>query len=524
MRSTPLARWISLGLAAAGGVVTDLGFPGANLWPLAFVGVALLAVALRIDSARWNALVGLVWGLAFFLPHISWTADATDTVPWVALSTLEALFPLAFGVLWTWARRGTVIWRSPSLQVLGFGLVWTAVEEVRAVAPFGGFPWGRLAFSQSDSPLARLAWLGGTPLLSVVVAATGAALALAVVGAVRLRPAHLATGLVTVLAVTGVAFAIPLDSRAEDGALRAGIVQGDVDRRPGAVLEHQEWVLANHVAGIDALVQDAQASPVDVALLPENVTSLDLDHAPALAAMVDGAARRIGAPVLLGTVSYPPGGGRYNLAELWVPGAGVTQRYAKQRPAAFGEFMPLRSVLRVFSAQVDRVQTDMIAGVEPAVVVLDAGVLGRPVTLGTIICFEVAYDAIVRDSVRNGAEVLVVQTNNASFGMSDESTQQLAMSRLRAIETGRTTVQISTVGVSAVISPSGVLRWTTDLFTADQTIASLPLRTSLTPAVRFGGAVALSVCALGLVVVVAGAAGARRVRRPGRSETLGEMA
>src|SRR5699024_10008586 len=123
---------------------------------------------------------------------------------------------------------------------------------------------------------------------------------------------------------------------------------------------------------------------------------------------------------------------------------------------------------------------------EVGIIELDSPRLGRMVTIGDVICFEVAYDALVQQSVAAGAEMLVVPTNNASFGPTNESTQQLAMSRLRAIETGRTTIQISTVGVSAVIAPNGVLLDRTGLFTAEQMISSVALRTSLTPAVRAG--------------------------------------
>ncbi len=209
------------------------------------------------------------------------------------------------------------------------------------------------------------------------------------------------------------------------------------------------------------------------------------DH-PEVARAIDDVAQEVGAPILVGAQEYPETGGRYNVSLLWEPGTGVVDRYAKQHPAPFGEYIPLRSLLRVFSDQVDRVSIDMIAGTETGVVDLDAPRLGRTVPLGVVICFEVAYDGLVNDAVDAGAELLVVPTNNASFGYTAESTQQLAMSRLRAVSTGRATVQVSTVGVSGVIAPDGTLLRSTGLFTADQMVADLPLRTSLTPAVRAG--------------------------------------
>ncbi|MEK8229001.1 apolipoprotein N-acyltransferase [Oerskovia sp. M15] len=182
-------------------------------------------------------------------------------------------------------------------------------------------------------------------------------------------------------------------------------------------------------------------------------------------------------------------------------------------PAPFGEYIPLRSFVRLFSAQVDRVSTDMLPGDEVAVIDLPSDRLGRTVRLGTVICFEVAYEELVREAVTSGAEILVVPTNNASFGYSAESTQQLAMSRLRAIETGRATVQISTVGVSGVIAPNGALLQSTELFTADQLIATLPLRDSFTPAVRAGYWPGWIAGGLSILLVAAGvAAHARRGR------------
>ncbi len=103
-------------------------------------------------------------------------------------------------------------------------------------------------------------------------------------------------------------------------------------------------------------------------------------------------------------------------------------------------------------------------------------------TISTIICFEVVYDEIVRQSVRDGGEVIIVQTNNASFGLTPESTQQLAMTKLRAIEFGRTAIQASTVGVSAVVTPDGRVSNQTELFTQASFAAEVPLRTSMTPA------------------------------------------
>ena len=277
-------------------------------------------------------------------------------------------------------------------------------------------------------------------------------------------------------------------------------------------------VLDNHVAGTRALLEDVQPGDLDLVLWPENGTDIDPQVDAEAAGLIDGVAQEVGAPLLVGTVEYPDSGGRYNTALLWQPGEGPVARYSKQRPAPFAEYIPLRSFVRHFSDAVDLVSRDMLPGTEPGVIPLESPRLGRTVVVGDVICFEVAYDAIVREAVTEGGELLVVQTNNASFGWSDESTQQLAMSRLRAIEHGRATVQISTVGVSAVIEPNGVVTQRTELFTDAQMIANLPLRDSLTPATRAGDRPALVADVLAVWVVLAGMVGAARLPRAERPD------
>nr|WP_237728076.1 apolipoprotein N-acyltransferase [Cellulomonas sp. APG4] len=497
-------------------MLTDAAFPGLGWWPAAFLGVALLVIAFGRDSARWNFLVGLVYGLAFFLPHITWAQYAVGWVPWLALSLAEALFVALLGSAWAWARRGAVIWRAARFQVPAFALLWTAAEEARSVLPFGGFPWGRLAFSQGDSPLLRLAWLGGVPLVSFAVALVGALLALALLALRRVDLGQMSAYVLVAVLVLGGAFLIPLDTRAQAGRLEVGAVQGNVPDRGLDAFAQAREVLDNHVAGTHALLDQVDPGELDVVLWPENGSDIDPRVDADAADAIGEAARAVGAPILVGTQSYPDSGGRLNDALLWDPEDGPGATYSKQHPAPFAEYVPMRDVARMFSDAVDRVRTDMVPGTEVGLLEVEVPRLERSVGLGVGICFEVAYDDIVRDSVLAGAEVLVIPTNNATFGHTDESTQQLAMSRLRAVEHGRATVQISTVGVSGVITPSGVVVERTELFTPDQLVASLALRTELTPATRWGDALTWSVRGLAVVVLLAGMAGAARVRRADR--------
>lgn len=535
--SPGVSRLVPLLLAVAGGLVTDAAFPDRGWWPAAFVGVALLFWALRRDDARWGALVGLAWGLAFFLPHLYWANEATDTVPWIALSVMEACFVAVLGAAWVWARRWPWLRARPAAQAVAFAVLFVGVEQARTEVPFGGFPWGRLAFSQASSPLGRAAWHGGEVLVSLLVALVGSLLAVAVAvlwrartrtgdgpddgapgregGAERGRPSRVLVpaALLAAVALVAAPLLVPLDDRAQSGTLEVGAVQGNVAEPGLGSFANRAEVLNNHLDGTLALLEQVEPGDLDVVLWPENGSDLDPQEARDVATAIDDVATEVDAPVLVGAQEFPATGGRYNVALLWEPGVGVVDRYAKQHPAPFGEYMPMRSFLRLFSDQVDRVTIDMIPGTETGVVDLAADRLGRTVPLGVVICFEVAYEELVRDAVTSGAEVLVVPTNNASFGYTAESTQQLAMSRLRAITTGRATVQVSTVGVSGVIAPDGELLRSTGLFTADQLVASLPLRTGLTPAVRAGAVPAVAVGAAALALLACGVVAGVRERR-----------
>lgn len=512
----PPSRATTLLLAVIGGLATDAAFPQRGWWPAAMVGLALLALALRRDSARWSFLVGLTWGLSFFLVHIWWANEAVGVVPWVALSTAQAIAIGLFAVTWAWIRRIPVVERWPWLAALAFGLAWTTWEILRSAGPFGGFPWGKLAFSQTGSPLLRLAAVGGTTLVSTLVAVLGLVLATAW-WSLRRRHSGRAVGAVLVLVAIPVAsLAVPLNVRAEDGTVSVGIVQGNVSEPGLGAFTNAREVIGNHADGTLALAQD-HAGDLDVVLWPENAADYDPRTDEAAHDAVEAAAQAIGAPIMLGTQSYTFGedgraDARYNDVILWQPGVGSTEVYAKQHPAPFAEYIPLRDIARRFSAAVDLVSVDMKPGSEVGIVPVPVD--GREVPFGVAICFEVAYDAIVRDSVAQGAEVIVVPTNNASFGETAESEQQLAMTVFRAVEHGRAAVQVSTVGVSGVVTPNGVVTQRTELFTADALTADLALRTSLTLATRLGTTPDVVVGAVtGLLALVGIVVGRGRRRR-----------
>lgn len=495
-------RWLTLVLAVAGGLAMSAAFPDRDLWGLAFVGIAALYLALLRPGIAWSALVGLVWGTSFFLVHVVWVQYVVGDVPWIAFSIAEGAFLALLGALWAVARRLPWLARAGWADAAAFPVLFTATEVLRSAAPWGGFPWGRVAYGIVDSPLVRLAPLGGAVLVTFVAVVVGTLLALVVLRVLAGRTLAAAGWVLVALTALVAPLSVPSDVRPQAGELRVGVVQGNVSRPGLDAFDNAGEVLRNHLAGTEALLRTTSRGDLDMVLWPENGSDADPQVDTAVGAAIDTAASDVGAPILVGAQEYPATGGRYNVSLLWEPGRGVVDRYAKQHPVPFAEYIPIRSFVRHFSSAVDLVTNDMIAGDQPAIMHVASERLGRDVPFVPVICFEVAYDQLVSQGVRLGGQVVVVQTNNASFGPTAESTQQLAISRFRAIETNRATVQVSTVGVSGVIAPNGVVLQRTGLFEPAQMVASLPLRTDITPAVRLGWIPAWVVCGIGALLVL----------------------
>jgi apolipoprotein N-acyltransferase len=432
-----VSRYRNAALVVVAALLLNLAFPDIGWWPLAIVAMMLLWWALETTSAWGGFLLGWIFGITFLLPQCWWAHEAVGVVPWMALALAEGLAFALFGGAWASIRRSRMLMDHRALlQPISFAILWVGMEELRSIVPFGGFPWGRVAFSQVDSTLANLAYFGGAPLLSFVTVLLGAMLGLSF-EAFRARRWIYGSALpvVAIGIVVGGLF-IPVDAQAEDGRITVGVVQGNVPNEGLDSFNQARQVTRNHLAETKRLVA---TNPVelDVLIWPENSSDIDPREDAPTEAMIDDAVAAVQAPLLFGTIDYSPVPGRYNTSLLWGTNGQVLDEYRKQRPAPFAEYIPIRSFARHFSSAVDRVSRDVVAGEGPAVMDLPAAVLGRNIRMGTVICFEVAYDDIVRQSVRDGAEFVVVQTNNASFGLTSESTQQLAMTRLRAIRWSR---------------------------------------------------------------------------------------
>ncbi|WP_394298558.1 apolipoprotein N-acyltransferase [Streptomyces rimosus] len=497
-------------IAVLGGLVLALAFPPYDLWPLSLVGVAALGLLTRGRTARQGAWTGFAFGLPFFFLLLKWL----HVVGW------DAVFGLALVQALYVALLGAGLARTARLK---YGPVWAAClwvteEWARDRVPFGGFPWGRLAFANTGSPFTPLAALGGAPLVTFAVALSGSLLAAAAVVLWRLRgkgrpvraalPAVEAVGLAAAVSVSGLL--VPVHTGADD-RVDIAIVQGNVQKPGMDFLGRPMKILDNHATATEKLAADVKAGKAkkpDLVIWPENASDLDPFRYPQAYDRIEAAVKSIGVPVLVGAlVDHPDKPGYvFNQGIVWDPVKGPGASYTKQHPVPFGEYVPFREQLSKVITRFQRVPRDFYPGDRTGVLAVG------PARLGDVICFEVAYDEIVHDTVNAGARALVVQTNNATYGRTGQPEQQLAMSKLRAVEHGRAVVTAATSGISAVVAPDGTVTHKIPEFTQGVLRASLPLRDEKTVADRVGAVPEWALAIVGLLSCVAAAVVGRRGR------------
>lgn len=539
-----LPGFLALLVAALGGFALDAATPALGWWPMGLLGAMLVCAALWHQRAGLGAAIGAVAGAAFWMPHISWLTLYLGPVPWLGLSGVMiawfALFGLGAalatrGLALLWEARGLPGWLLAAAQSLAVAGIWVLREQLQSTWPYGGFAWGRLVHTQSDGPLLSLvSWLGFSGLSGLL--ALLCAIPVAWFFGPRsasdrsqrrliLRRALRPLGLVIVFLLL---MAVPPAPVQHVGTLRVAAVQGNSksgifdDRENGDVFRvHYDAT----VRLLDAL--EAKGERVDVIVWPENSAEFDLPNQFRRSLAVRDLSERAGAPIVVGSVLKDPDGSYTNSTLVYDAGGDTGLRYDKRRPVPFAEYMPDRPFFHALAPDlVDLVQLEYRAGSRPAV--LEVPGASGPFAAGIAICFDIVFDdhaVAMMDPAASGstggrpAQVIFAQTNNADFGRTDESAQQLAIARMRAVETGRALVNISTVGTSAIVLSDGRETDRLPTFTAASMVAEVPLVDGETPALRFGAWIAATWMVLGAAGLGAGIAAAVGRRRLERAES-----
>ena len=432
-------------LALGAGTLVALSMPPWGFWPLAIVGVMLFEVALGDElSRRRRMLLGLLFGAGWMYVAMAWMVQLTMPGYLVAAAVFAGLHLLAELV-------------SPvgPWSVIGRPAAHALAEALRFSFPFGGVPLATMGMSQVGGPLVGVVRVGGVILLTWVVFQLGMSL----VDIARRRRAQrrdqrrddgpgvtatpqavIALGVIAVVAVLA---AVAPRGSATGETLRVAAVQGGGEQGTSALEVPPRLVTERHLEATRSIPDDADLALV---LWPENTIDVDVFEGSEIYDAIVAEAVRLDAPIAVGVTEEP----RVNSQILVAPDGEIVGRYVKVRRVPYGEYVPLREMLEAIGAPVGQVGRDAVAGTGPAVLDLPDGT-----RIGVVISWEVFFAGRAREGVKLGAEAIINPTNGASYTGTIVQSQQVASSRLRAIENGRWVVQAAPTGFTAIVDFDG---------------------------------------------------------------------
>ena len=503
------AVWAAAALALGAGASLAFAMPPWGWWPLAFIAAALLEIAIgQRSSSRQRLAIGFAFGVGWMAMGLGWMWFLTAPGYLVATALFAAMFAFAIAIGPSGPWR--VIARPAALAL---------IEAVRFAFPFGGVPLASVAISQVGGPFAAVVRIIGPIGLAWVVLQIGTALG-TVVSHRRLatpdRPTALRLGAAaSTVAIMFIIASITVAPRGVDtgASLRIAAVQGGGEQGTTA-LEVPTWLVTERHLAATATIE--VGDEVDLVLWPENTIRIrDGGFAESeIAADIGAEAIRLGVPITVGiTEDMPPTGTtrRFTNAQVVVePDGSVTSRYDKVRRVPFGEYIPMRAAFEAFGLPIDQVPSDAVAGSAPAVIEIPISP-DDTTTAGVMISWEVFFSDRLRDAIDNGGEVLLNPTNGASYTGTIVQTQQIASSRLRALEAGRWVVQAAPTGFSAFISPDGTVISRSAIGEPVVLIDDVNRRSGLTWYMRVGDAPVIVLLALVLVASLV-TANRRRLR------------
>lgn len=471
-------------LAGFAGALTAWSFYP-NHWWAAVLGVALFLYAVDFQSRGKRIKLALIFAAIFYAFHVQWVSVLGNDA-WFGLVLISTFPWLLFAVL-PINSKSKYFYFAPAATIV-------LIEALRASIPWGGFPWGLIAYSQLDGPLVPLATVGGQALVTGAVVVVAATL-------VKFLKYKKFMGLVIPLIFLG--FANNVEPFASSETITLSAVQGNVPRAGLDANTQRLTVLNNHVSLTQELITDISAGRVaepDLIVWPESGTDIDPLRAGVSATQISKLVAKTDIPILIGATTWEgtspgePFAGPQNAGILWKSQSGPGQLYAKNHLVPFGEYIPLRNYLAKYISRFDQIPNDFVPGQEPGVF----NIKGKQV--GDVICFEVAYANHINDTIAAGAQVFVVQTNNSTYGNTAQPEQQFAMTRFRAIENQRAFLVASTSGISGLISNDGSVLAKTTQFEQALVTGEVALISQTTTSFRFPN---WALYVSGLIIVLA---------------------
>lgn len=459
-----------LGLAALSGFLLFLANPPAGIGPLAFIALVPMFFALTRSGTSRGALLGMVFGFTYYALVMYWLLLFGE-LAWGGLAFVNACYAGLFGLVAPALFRA----KRPFRSAVGVAALWTGVEFVHGAWPLGGLTWGDVAYTQSANhllmPLASVTGAWGVTFVVVLVNLLLLEAVRRGRGDTRSALLPLAVACVAVVAPATIYLPAPNGAQVDVAMLQVTVPKGIATVPHGSARDIAENFAALH--------QTLAPDPPDLAIWPEDALDVDPARDPSLGKLVGDAIRSVGSPTLAGGITGPPDGRQYNQGIVFDGRGLAVGRYSKVHLVPFGEYVPWRSRLG-FLRLLDQIPRDLTPGRSLPTLSLDG------MRFADVICFENAFPSISRTMVDEGAQFLVVSTNNASYLMTAASRQHLIMSQFRAVENGRWVAQAGISGISAFISPTGDVRQQTALFEEVVTRGDIQASTRRTIYTRFG--------------------------------------
>ena len=428
---------VALLLSALSGGLLSAAFEPVGKWWVAPIALAVHMYALTLTQKKVLSVFTFAATLNLIVLH--WSSTFVGSIPWLILALGLSLFYLPLSLVSRWGMTS-------------YPLIYILLEEVRNRFPFGGFGWVRIAYTQADAPYSKIAAIGGASALSALTV---------LLGLILFYAAARKWSYVTLLPFLFLLIPVNVSASATTNVL---MIQGNVPQMGLDFNSRAKAVFNNHFEKTQSELK--KNSNVDFVLWPENSVDVDPFQNDDVKKSLDS----IQKPLIIGAI-VDKGNSILNTSILW--GGELPPTYIKQHLTPFGEYIPLRSLASVISPYTDRVR-DFEPGQEQVFFTVKEAVIAP------VICFELVDDELLHKAAVS-SNILAVQTNSATFGMSAESAQQLAMTRIRAIEHGRNIVSVSTTGYSAVIDSNGKVLQKTSMGTAESIRAEVELLIGKTP-------------------------------------------
>ena len=458
-------------LGSVAGVLMARSFSYTDTWILLPMGMAVWWAGTHKRQLSDYLFFSFSLAIAFWFARLSW----------LTLVGLDAYIILALLMALIYGSSGFLMYKVKDLPLpfVWYGLIFISMETITDYIPFGGFPWGKIAYDSADAPWANLMPYGSSPLVTAAILLISA-LMIPSLGFV-LQKAFAASIVFVVTIAAFTLFLQDLDKRdvISSGSIDLAVIQGSVPRVGLSFNEQKMEVLNYHIKETNNLLDNTNQN-YDAILWPENSIDVDPFINKDAGNLVKDLVKKYNKPLVSGAVLQKDDG-LSNSVIQWDPiNADVIDSYEKLQLVPFGEYLPFRDFLSRYIKRFSLIPQDFIAGKQPNNLYVNNAVISP------VICFEVAWNKNIFEQINNGGELISVHTNNATYAFSNQLEQQFMITRIRAMETGRDIVVTATTGISAHINRYGEVIWSSKEFVPQSKIVSPSLYSDITPAVKYG--------------------------------------